>query len=282
VKNRVVPLLAVLTVVSFLLPGARATAAAGDAGESKIRARLAADAAEVEAGSTFHLGVVFEIEPGWHIYWRNPGGAGLATDLRWRLPVGLEAGDLGWPLPVAFDQSGGIAGYGYKGAVMLASEIQSGLTLDAATEVGAAVSWLACKDVCVQGSAELTGTLGDLAGASEDFLRWQRALPRSVDFEKPPFSVTTTGGLADGRLTLWLQWPQAPGEVEWFPDPSRDLKVEVTGVMTRGGLTRVDAEVRRINNVGDDPGQLDSVVVMTDSDGRRGWALPLDLKNEQP
>lgn len=283
-KNSFGLLFAALTAVTVLLAEtAGATSTAGSDGECTVRVRLVADAAEAGPGASFHLGVVFEIDPGWHIYWRNPGGAGLATEVLWELPEGLEAGDIGWPIPVAFDQSEGIAGYGYQGTAMLASEVRSDRTVDSATEVGAAVSWLACKDVCVLGSAELRGALGDLLEASEDFLRWQRALPRSVDFEQPPFSATTTGGLAQGRLTLWLQWPQhEPGLVEWFPDPSESLKVEVLDVRTRGALTRIDAAAHRIEGVGDVPPRLDSLVVLTDSGGRRGWPLTIDLKHEQP
>ena len=272
-----------MTVVIGLPSGAaHAVAPTGADGESKVRARLVTDAASVEPGSSFHLGVVFEIEPGWHIYWRNPGGAGLATEIRWKLPEGLDAGGLRWPLPVAFDQSEGIPGYGYQGGVMLAAEVRSDRKVDSATEVGAAVSWLACREVCVLGSAELGGTLRDLAGANEDFQRWQRELPRAVNPEQPPFSVTTTGGLAEGRLSLWLRWPQAPSQVEWFPDPSDGLEVEVLGVQTRGALTRVDIGVRRIGGSPHGPPNLYSLVVQTNSGDRRGWELDVDLEHEEP
>jgi hypothetical protein len=276
-------LVAILTLVPLVLPGAAgATSPPGSEGKSKVRARLVADAADVGPGGTFHLGVVFEIDPGWHIYWRNPGGAGLATEVLWELPEGLEAGDLGWPLPIAFDQGEGIPGYGYQGTVTLASEIRSDVAVDAAAEIGAAVSWLACKDVCVLGSAELAGALGDLAESSEGLQRWRRDLPRSVDPVKPLFSVTTTGGLAEGRITLWLQWPQEPGRVEFFPDPSPDLKGEVLGVRTRGALTRIDVAVEPIAGDATNSPRLDSVVVLTDHGGRRGWKLAVDLEKDKP
>jgi hypothetical protein len=283
VKNGFRVLVAILTLVPLVLPGAAgASSPSGSEGKSKVRARLVADAADVGPGGTLHLGVVFDIDPGWHIYWRNPGGAGLATEVLWELPEGLEAGDLGWPLPIAFDQSEGIPGYGYQGTVMLASEIHSDVAVDFAAEIGAAVSWLACKDVCVLGSAELAGALGDLAESSEGFQRWQRDLPRSVDPGKPPFSVTTTGGLGEGRLTLWVRWPEAPGQVEWFPDPSEGLKVEVLGVRTRAALTRIDVAVQQINGDATGPPRLDSVVVVTDARRRRGWKLDVDLENDKP
>ena len=125
--------------------------AALDYGDGNARVRMVTSVARPEAGSTFLLGVHFEIRPGWHIYWRNPGGAGLATDIQWRLPDGFAGGPLRWPLPVYFTQSGDIPGYGYVDSVVLASEISVQQDVDEMTPmtVGAKVSLLACKDVCV-------------------------------------------------------------------------------------------------------------------------------------
>ena len=61
-------------------------AAAQEAEENRVRAHLVADTPEVRPGSTVRIGIRFEIENGWHIYWRNPGGAGLATAIDFELP----------------------------------------------------------------------------------------------------------------------------------------------------------------------------------------------------
>jgi len=278
-------LLVAAVVLSFCrLPVvADAASPAGDFGESKARVRLVTDTGEIEPGSTFHLGVVFEIEPGWHIYWRNPGGAGLATHIRWQLPEGLEAGDLQWPLPIAFTQSEGIPGYGYEGSVVLAAEVRAPLDYDAKSphQVRAKVSWLACRGVCVLGAAELEGTLAALPVDQEAFRGRQEDLPRAADPGRPPFSVTTTGGLADGRLILWLRWPEEPRLVEWFPDPSDALRVEDISVQTRGALTRIDAVARPLENAAGPTDRLSSLVVLTGPNGgRHGWELVIDLDDE--
>ena len=80
--------------------------------ESHVRARLVADAAELQGGESFLLGVLLEPDPGWHVYWRNPGEAGLATDIAYDLTEGFEVGELQWPVPVSFDQPDGIVGFG--------------------------------------------------------------------------------------------------------------------------------------------------------------------------
>lgn len=238
-----------------------------------------ADTGHVAPGGDFHLGVRFEVKPGWHIYWRNPGGAGLATDIRWELPAGFQVDKLEWPLPIGFTQSEGIPGYGYEGTVVLASRVHAAPDFDPAlSTVGAEVSWLACKGVCVLGTARLEGKL---AGLSRDFdsRAWRETLPRTADDgRKPPFSVTATGGLTEGTLSLWLRWQHPPGSVEWFPSPTEALEVGEAKVETRGGLTRVDAAVREMAGSNRSPDRLDSLVVITEKDGnRRGWELAVDL-----
>ncbi len=56
--------------------------------ESHVRARLVADAAVIEPGQLFLLGVELEPDPGWHVYWRNPGEAGLVVWLKWNSTPG--------------------------------------------------------------------------------------------------------------------------------------------------------------------------------------------------
>ena len=254
--------------------------AAGEYGEGNANVRLVRGAATVGAETTFLLGVEFDIRPGWHIYWRNPGGAGLATEIRWQIPESFVAGDLQWPLPIGFTQSGDIPGYGYEKSVILAAEIRSGAGIQDRQSVGAIVSWLACKDVCVLGSAELESELTALP-VSAAFEKWPDDLPRSLDTENSVFTLTTRGGLTDGSLGLWLQWRQAPLHVEWYPDPPEGLEVTGVTTQTRGGLTRIDCGVRRMQGSSGTTSTLKSVVVMTDDDGvRRGWNLAVDIGRE--
>lgn len=238
-----------------------------------MKARLVSNTKTPAAGSQIRLGVSFEIEDGWHIYWRNPGGAGLTTTIDFDLPSGWVAGPLGWPLPVAFDQSEGIPGYGYEGSVVLAAEIRVPAEFDRSQEgtVRAQVSWLACKSVCVLGSAELEASLADLP-VDPIFRKWADQLPSPSKTGDLPFGLSTTGGLAEGVLTHWLRWTDSPQVVEWFPDPSDALEIGEIRVQTRGNLTRIDAEVKSRQGASGSVDVLPSLFVVTGSDGeRRGW-----------
>jgi DsbC/DsbD-like thiol-disulfide interchange protein len=263
---------------AFAMGAAASAPAADDFGEGRARARLVVSGERIEAGSSVILGVRFDIEPGWHIYWRNPGGAGLATEVQWKLPEGLEAGPLRWPLPVAFTQSEGIPGYGYEGSVVLASELRAAPGLDAASAVvGAGVSWLACKERCVLGSATLEAPLNELP-VDPGFKSWSERLARPLASGDAHFTVTTTGGLADEAISLWVKWSAPPADVMWFPDPPASLEVGETTVRTRGGLTRIDAPLR-LRAGADAPDELRSLIVVDGADGRRrGWELLTEIE----
>ena len=250
----------------------------GDYGAGNATVRLVASADRQHGGEPVFLGVAFDIRPGWHIYWKNPGGAGMATDIGWRLPEGVAAGEIQWPVPMFFVQSGDIPGYGYEDEVVLAAELEGARLADDAV-VGAEVSWLACRDVCVLGSAELESRWSEVA-ADPVFGRWQSILPASWNSDDAPFSVTTTGSLDSGNLSLWLKWNGRPAPVEWFPDPPEGLVVEDVAVTTRGGLSRIDASVRKMAGAEGDFDTLPSVVAITqEQHQRRGWTLAVDLTN---
>jgi len=270
-----------LTAMCFLMGLLVSPAVAQD--ETRVKACLVADTSAVEPGSTFRLGVQFEIEEGWHIYWRNPGGAGLATAVDFELPAGFVAGPLQWPLPIAFLQSEGISGYGYEGSVVLAAEVTAPRDFNRSRpgRVRAEVSWLACKGVCVLGSTELEASLAKLP-ADLVFRQWASLLPDFTETIDRPFSFSATGGLADGVITLWLRWIDSPGPVEWFPSPSDALEVGDVRIQTRGGLTRIDATVKSRRGVSGSISELPSLIVVTGKDGhRRGWELPVDLSNNE-
>lgn len=243
--------------------------------DPKLSARLVVERSNPAPGESFLLGVHFVIEDGWHIYWRYPGDAGLATDIRWQLPEGWTAGPLLWPTPISFVQSGDLAGYGYENEVVLASPVVIGA--GAPSEIiGAEVSWLACKDVCVVGSAKLEASVGGLP-VDPALGEWRASLPRPPSDDEPPFEWRTTGGFGDGRLNLWLQWPDSAPKVEWYPDPPEAIEVRDVRVGSRASLTRIDAAVRRRAGA-HDIATLSSLVVVTAADGsRRAWELELAI-----
>lgn len=249
-----------------------------------VRARLVSDAASLE-GAELRLGVVLEMAPEWHVYWVNPGDAGLATEVELGLPEGWSAGSLQWPTPVGFPSPGGIQSYGYGDEVVLTAPVRLPVSVTAPATVRATVSWLACRDRCELGGAELELALPvapeEAASARVVLDRWRALLPVDARSEPPPFSLRSVGGLGDGlsrgTLSIWLGWPEDPGAVELYPAPPESLGVSAVQARTRGQLTRIDGTLERLGD-GERPASFPAVVVQTAADGsRRAWQVDVPL-----
>jgi DsbC/DsbD-like thiol-disulfide interchange protein len=63
--------------LSLLSPGASAQEGPG----RKAEAELISDRASVAPGETIHVALHMTMQPGWHIYWKNAGDAGLPPQL---------------------------------------------------------------------------------------------------------------------------------------------------------------------------------------------------------
>lgn len=137
--------------VCFLLALAIVARAQDD---QSVSAKLIADVSTIEAGKTFRLGVLYKIDPDWHIYWQNSGDAGLPTVTNFKLPEGFAAGPIQWPVPER-NTLETIVGYGYPHEVLLFANVTAPAKLPAGPiEFGADVSWLACRQECFPGDAK--------------------------------------------------------------------------------------------------------------------------------
>lgn len=94
------------------------------------------------------LAVAFELDPGWHVYWVNPGDAGMATDIR---SDDVRVGAPRFPAPERFVAPGPIESFGYSDELVVLLPFErideSVVELDAA--------WLVCKEECVYQEALL-------------------------------------------------------------------------------------------------------------------------------
>lgn len=141
---------------------------AKDFGEGHARARLIADVDSLTPGQDFHIGVHFEIEKGWHLYWDGRNDTGLPISAEISVPDGFESGGLLWPAPERHVSPGGILDHIYEDRVTLLlplrvpEEVEPG---DRFTFT-ANLDWVACKEACVLGSdrVELTLTAGRPTG----------------------------------------------------------------------------------------------------------------------
>jgi DsbC/DsbD-like thiol-disulfide interchange protein len=177
----------------------------------------------IAAAQEFDVGLYFQLDKGWHIYWVNPGDSGEPPRVDWHLPAGLTAGAIEWPTPRRLEDSSSIVDYGYEDAVLLIVPMHADpkLAVERATQIGADVKVLVCShDMCIPGKAQLSLTLPIGAHTSAPYSRsaglfadTRKSFPRpaptswkfSVADAKDSFVLTVNLG----RQTKGLQITQA-------------------------------------------------------------------------
>jgi len=159
-------------------------------GKTLVKASLLADTTAIVPGQAFQVGLLLEMEPGWHTYWKYSGDSGLPTTVDWSLPLGFNAGPIQWPVPEARVEPGDIQVYAYSGRVLLLTTITPPPDLSGNVTLRAAASWLVCEEICVPGDAnlELSLPVGKSASPSNValFEEFRSRLPTS---EPPPFKL---------------------------------------------------------------------------------------------
>lgn len=153
-------LLALLLGV-FAEPKAGATELASDWGATKQgRVRLLAAPAP---NGALRFGLQFQLQPGWKIYWRAPGDAGLPPEIDWAKPANLAIGEISWPVPDRFSYAG-LETFGYEGEVIFPIAATRP-DPSAPVSMKPIVHFLTCAQICVPNDVTLRFDLP--AGAVE-------------------------------------------------------------------------------------------------------------------
>jgi thiol:disulfide interchange protein DsbD len=174
-----------ISLIAFLclLPTASALAQPADA--PQLRVDLVSDKTSLALGRTARIGLHFQLEKHWHIYWVNPGDSGQPPNVRWTLPPGFHAGEILWPAPVRLGTAS-VADYGYENEVllMLPLRVPSTAKPGGTATLAATVKWLVCSDICIPGHADVALTLpvrtapGAPSASAALFEKTRAALPR--------------------------------------------------------------------------------------------------------
>lgn len=205
--KRNLSLLAILVTVfwSFLAHASEEAVIETEHAEVELESEVSA----IQPGKPFWLSLEFEMEPGWHIYWRNPGDSGLAAQMNWTLPEGFKTQDVHWPHPHRIEYEG-LVNYGYEGIARLLIPVIPPEQLDAnAThEFNVKASWLICKDICIPESGTATLTLG--TNANEEAMLTDDAAGIHHTLEELPTLLKTEAFFAqeDKLITLALPNPE--------------------------------------------------------------------------
>ncbi len=126
-------------------------------GNGVKHARASIDPIDVR-GNRARVLVTLQVDPGWHVSWRNPGETGLPTRLSWSLPVGVRVIDERWPVPVITHTPVGDT-HTLEGEVpwIVAFRVDSASSVDRL--IGLTLKYGICREVCIPEQLTVQGAL---------------------------------------------------------------------------------------------------------------------------
>lgn len=234
-------------------------------GKTLVKASLLADATAIVPGKPFEVGVLLEMEPGWHTYWEYPGDAGLPTSIGWTLPEGFVAGPIQWPLPHRVVEPGDIQVYAYKDKVLLLTAIVAPAQIaEAKVTLRAKVDWLVCAEICIPGSANLEISLPvasqSTAANKKIFDEFRALLPAAT---APPYKLAWTRSATS--LDLRVSGLNDAKAVDLFPLPP---KGEQVGHPQNGPIRAGESTISLESS-----SEFRGVLVVEMDGGRKGWLV---------
>ena len=255
------------------------------AAHTQVQLLLSADT--VRPGDTIWVGVDLKMDPDWHTYWKNPGEAGMATEIKWQLPPGVTAGGTEWPLPEKLPPAE-VTTYGYNHEVVLLVPLKLGAGLKPGPlDLKANVTWLECKTECVPGSANVEATLNvgnetriSTEAATIDL--WKNKTPQSATnlFAFARWKGSTND---DPRsLTIQIKLPK-PDNADFFPDSSDNFEIQAATKFIFDEYSNsilLDKPVKKFSS--NWPKEISGVIVMETGGLRTGFKVKLPVSDNPP
>jgi len=185
---------------------------------SHAKVSIVSETDSFQPGQNSWVGVLFDLEKGWHIYWVNPGDSGEPPKIQWQLPMGFQVKAIRWPTPVRLG-TGTVIDYGYEGRVLLPVQMQAPGDYKAGKLVAlsADIRYLICREVCIPAKAQasLTVPSGNAANAGAGRQLFQTTFANSP---KPlPAGSKATASFAGGFFLLSVETGTSESKATFFP-----------------------------------------------------------------
>jgi thiol:disulfide interchange protein DsbD len=145
----------IFALLALLAAGLPGLAASSSADADHVHVELLSPWPLSPSGSN-EVGLFFKLEPGWHVYWKNPGDAGEPPHVQWKLPAGISVGPMRFPAPKRLPL-GPLMDFGYEDKVLFPMNVDVAKTMPLGpVELHAKVDWLVCREVCIPGKADFS------------------------------------------------------------------------------------------------------------------------------
>src|SRR3954468_12837687 len=187
------------------------------------------------SGAVLLGGIAFQLQPGWHTYWRTPGDSGVPPRIDFSKSENIEAVTILWPAPTKFADGAGGVSLGYQKQVVLPLPIVA-KNADKPVTLRADINYAVCEKLCipVEASAELAFTS---VASTED-----SALSAALDTVPKPATVGDPNPLTirdvkrDGKNSVLVD-VSAPNSAEvnlFVEGPTPDWALPVPKLLEHG------------------------------------------------
>ena len=279
-----ISLTARLLMLLILLGGGAASAQPG--GKSVVvtertRAELLVHAPDgVEPGKPVWVGLQLAHQPDWHSYWKNSGDSGLPTKLEWKLPAGVQAGEIAWPMPRKYP-IGTLINYGYEHTVMLPVPLTitpefKPSPLAGALEVKLKAQWLVCRKECIPEEGEFSLSIPARSATALHgpiFLASFAAQPMPLAGQ----ATATVDGKALRLRVSGLPAGLRGKPMEFFPETSEVIETSAPWSQAWDGKTWT-AQVPLSPNRSQSPDVMPIVLTQ----GAQGWSIDARVQGTWP
>ena len=177
--KRIVSLKRIVLILFLLVPSEQAFSAASSwAVKDQVSVRLLSAVDVVGDNKSVPMGLHFKLKPGWKIYWRSPGDAGLPPRISWKNSKNVASARIEWPAPLRFSVLG-LETLGYKKEVVLPLKVV--LREKGASVLTLKLDYLVCEEVCIPYSSKLSlalpGGTEKPSSAANLLARYQATVP---------------------------------------------------------------------------------------------------------
>jgi thiol:disulfide interchange protein len=261
-----------IVALTFALSATLPTYAASSSADlPHVHVQLIAPEAQFHPGAN-KAGLYFKLEPGWHVYWKNPGDAGEPPRIKWTNSPQVTVGPLQYPVPKRLPL-GPLMDFGYEDEVVFPLDVQVKLDTGASfgaysphsADLTAKVSWLVCRGSCIPEKTELQISRPFRQGSETiqpDQQIWARLankLPQAPPSNlKIGFTPTATGF----RLTVITG--QKETEASFFPSKPDILSNPAPQAVTStaNGLT---LDLKKDETVTSSPTELTGLLLLSNN-----------------
>jgi thiol:disulfide interchange protein len=255
----------------------------------QVKATLLVNAPQgISAGQTLWLGLELTHQAHWHTYWKNPGDSGLPTELTWKLPAGLSAGPLIWPVPKKIP-IGTLANFGYEDKVLLVTPVQVDKAFKPegpSVNIQLRANWLVCKQECIpqEGDFQLSVPVNGASAMAS------AAFQKVLQYQASPLHGLHEARIAEDGRTLHLTLANLPTELqkgEWtlFPQTANVIQNNAAPVLeseTSDPNSARKIKVRISSERMDSPKQMSWLLVQGKAEAPTGlqWAFDTPVQGQ--